>query len=42
MLWSDPENQPPQELREAQHMMRRAGVLIALATVAIVIILGLR
>ncbi|WP_269439628.1 morphogenic membrane protein MmpB [Streptomyces paludis] len=40
MLWSDPENQPPQELRDAQFMMRRAGILLALAIVAGMIILG--
>ncbi|MFI5754389.1 morphogenic membrane protein MmpB [Streptomyces sp. NPDC051569] len=42
MLWSDPENEPPEDLRETQSMMRRAGVLLALAMVVVVIILGIR
>lgn len=42
MLWSDPENEPPEELREAQVMLRRAGVLLALAVVLAMIVLGLR
>jgi hypothetical protein len=41
MLWSDPENEPPRELRETQHMMRRAGILLALAMVVAMIMLGL-
>ncbi|MFF3749939.1 morphogenic membrane protein MmpB [Streptomyces sp. NPDC002018] len=42
MLWSDPENEPPQELRDAQTMLRRAGVVLALAVVLAMIVLGLR
>ncbi|MFB7332120.1 morphogenic membrane protein MmpB [Streptomyces adustus] len=42
MLWSDPENEPPQELREMQLMLRRLGVLMALAMVVIMIVIGLR
>ncbi|MFD9489693.1 morphogenic membrane protein MmpB [Streptomyces sp. NPDC059991] len=30
MLWSDPKNEPPKELRDAQAMMRRAGLVLAL------------
>ncbi|WP_262928610.1 morphogenic membrane protein MmpB [Streptomyces sp. CBMA152] len=30
MLWSDPKNEPPKELREAQAKMRRAGLVLAL------------
>ncbi|MFE0644257.1 morphogenic membrane protein MmpB [Streptomyces sp. NPDC058877] len=33
MLWSDPENQPPKFMREMQAMLRRAGVLLAVAMV---------
>ncbi|MGW0118056.1 morphogenic membrane protein MmpB [Streptomyces sp. NPDC003327] len=33
MLWSDPENQPPKFMREMQAMLRRAGVLLALAMI---------
>lgn len=42
MLWSDPENEPPQEMREMQAMMHRAGVLLALAMVVAMIAVGLR
>ncbi|MFJ8229622.1 morphogenic membrane protein MmpB [Streptomyces sp. NPDC094448] len=42
MLWSDPENEPPEELRETQAMMRRAGFLLALAMVLGMIVVGLR
>ncbi|MEU3447140.1 hypothetical protein AB0H29_07910 [Streptomyces thermolilacinus] len=31
MLWSDPENEPPEEMRAMQAMLRRAGTLLALA-----------
>ncbi|MFD3533951.1 morphogenic membrane protein MmpB [Streptomyces sp. NPDC058664] len=33
MLWSDPKNQPPKFMRDMQAMLRRAGVLLALAMV---------
>lgn len=42
MLWSDPENEPPKELRETQVMLRRLGVLMALAMVLAMFVLGLR
>ncbi|MFF5854771.1 morphogenic membrane protein MmpB [Streptomyces sp. NPDC012751] len=42
MLWSDPENEPPKELRDAQDMLRRLGLLVALAMVLIMIVIGLR
>ncbi|MEU0281218.1 morphogenic membrane protein MmpB [Streptomyces sp. NPDC088147] len=42
MLWSDPENEPPREMRDAQLMLRRAGVLLALAVVLAMLVLGLR
>ncbi|MER5601474.1 morphogenic membrane protein MmpB [Streptomyces sp. NPDC002265] len=42
MLWSDPENEPPPELREMQLMLRRLGVLMALAMVLAMILIGLR
>ncbi|MET9520064.1 hypothetical protein [Streptomyces sp. NPDC002994] len=41
MLWSDPENEPPKELREAQAMLRRMGVLLALAMVLAMFVLGI-
>lgn len=42
MLWSDPENEPPKELRDMQEMLRRLGVLMALAMVLAMIVIGLR
>ncbi|MFJ5780438.1 morphogenic membrane protein MmpB [Streptomyces sp. NPDC093094] len=42
MLWSDPENEPPEELREMQEMLRRLGVLMAVAMVLVMIAIGLR
>ncbi|GGX24502.1 morphogenic membrane protein MmpB [Streptomyces chryseus] len=40
MLWSDPENEPPKELRDMETMLRRAGVLLALAMVLAMFVLG--
>ncbi|GHC49574.1 morphogenic membrane protein MmpB [Streptomyces flavofungini] len=40
MLWSDPENDPPKDMREMQAKMRRAGVLLALAMVVAMVVLG--
>ena len=42
MLWSDPENEPPEELREAEAMLRRLGVVMALAMLLVMIVLGTR
>ncbi|WP_258055135.1 morphogenic membrane protein MmpB [Streptomyces sp. Ru71] len=42
MLWSDPENEPPEDMREMQDMLRRLGVLMALAMVLAMIVIGLR
>ncbi|CAL9457684.1 MULTISPECIES: morphogenic membrane protein MmpB [unclassified Streptomyces] len=42
MLWSDPENKPPKELRDMQEMLRRLGVLMALAMVVAMVVIGLR
>jgi hypothetical protein len=42
MLWSDPENEPPKELRDTQDMLRRLGLLMALAMVLTMIVIGLR
>ncbi|MFI1257339.1 morphogenic membrane protein MmpB [Streptomyces netropsis] len=40
MLWSDPSDEPPEELREAQAMLRRAGVVLAVGMVVLFFILG--
>ncbi|MFI6642097.1 morphogenic membrane protein MmpB [Streptomyces sp. NPDC050504] len=42
MLWSDPKNEPPKELRDAQAMMRRAGLLLALLMVLAMLVVGTR
>ncbi|MFJ3666020.1 morphogenic membrane protein MmpB [Streptomyces sp. NPDC090106] len=42
MLWSDPEDEPPEELRDMQAMLRRLGVLMALAMVLAMVVAGLR
>ncbi|MFI0505095.1 morphogenic membrane protein MmpB [Streptomyces albogriseolus] len=42
MLWSDPENKPPKELRDTQEMLRRLGILMALAMVLTMLAIGLR
>ncbi|WP_268977400.1 morphogenic membrane protein MmpB [Streptomyces mexicanus] len=42
MLWSDPENEPPKELRDMQTMLRRLGVLVAAAMVLAMSVIGLR
>ncbi|MFD9796741.1 morphogenic membrane protein MmpB [Streptomyces sp. NPDC059070] len=42
MLWSDPENEPPKELRDAQAMMRRAGLVLALLMVVGMVAVSLR
>ncbi|MFD3436172.1 morphogenic membrane protein MmpB [Streptomyces sp. NPDC058685] len=41
MLWSDPENEPPEELRQTQAMMRRVGLVLALAMVLAMFVVGL-
>ncbi|WP_277994087.1 morphogenic membrane protein MmpB [Streptomyces sp. NP-1717] len=42
MLWSDPENEPPKDMRDTQAMMRRAGVVLALAMVLAMLVAGIR
>jgi len=42
MLWSDPENEPPKELRDMQEMLRRLGLFMALAMILAMIVIGLR
>ncbi|MET7931875.1 morphogenic membrane protein MmpB [Streptomyces sp. NPDC058293] len=41
MLWSDPENEPPEDLRETQAMLRRAGFVLAVAMVIAMLVLGI-
>ncbi|MCX5194788.1 hypothetical protein OOK31_12915 [Streptomyces sp. NBC_00249] len=40
MLWSDPKNEPPKDMRDVQAMLRRLLVVLALATVVCVYVLG--
>ncbi|MFI8938278.1 morphogenic membrane protein MmpB [Streptomyces syringium] len=40
MLWSDPSDEPPEELREAQAMLRRAGIVLAVGMVILFLMLG--
>ncbi|MFJ2745006.1 morphogenic membrane protein MmpB [Streptomyces sp. NPDC087440] len=42
MLWSDPKNEPPKEMRDMQVMLRRAGILLALAMVLAMFVAGVR
>ncbi|PAZ11472.1 hypothetical protein CLM62_35455 [Streptomyces sp. SA15] len=42
MLWSDPDDEPPKELRDTQEMLRRLGVFMALAMVIAMIVIGVR
>jgi hypothetical protein len=41
MLWSDPENEPPEDMRDMQAMLRRAGIVLALAMVLAMFAVGL-
>ncbi|MCX5012106.1 MULTISPECIES: morphogenic membrane protein MmpB [unclassified Streptomyces] len=40
MLWSDPENKPPKDMRDVQAMVRRMTVVIAIAMLVGVYVLG--
>ncbi|MFJ9813780.1 morphogenic membrane protein MmpB [Streptomyces sp. NPDC101151] len=42
MLWSDPENEPPEDMRDTQEMLRRLGLVLALAMLLGMIVIGLR
>ncbi|MGP4004811.1 morphogenic membrane protein MmpB [Streptomyces sp. 8N706] len=41
MLWSDPSDEPSKELRDAEAMLRRAGWVLAVAMVVLMLVLGL-
>ncbi|MEU3313144.1 morphogenic membrane protein MmpB [Streptomyces sp. NPDC048387] len=40
MLWSDPKDEPPKQMRDAQAMLRRMLVVLLLATLVGVYVLG--
>lgn len=42
MLWSDPRDEPPQELRTAQAMLRRLGWLLPAAVLVAVLLVNVR
>ncbi|WP_302852286.1 morphogenic membrane protein MmpB [Streptomyces sp. TRM64462] len=42
MLWSDPDDEAPEEMRATQAMLRRAGVLLAVAMLVAMFAAGLR
>ncbi|MFI8826047.1 morphogenic membrane protein MmpB [Streptomyces sp. NPDC053431] len=42
MLWSDPDNEPPEELRDMQFMVWRAGVVLGVAMVVLMLVVGAR
>ncbi|MFE5738332.1 morphogenic membrane protein MmpB [Streptomyces celluloflavus] len=39
MLWSDPPDEPPEELRDAQIKLRRLGTVLAVAAVLLMVLL---
>ncbi|MEV4944996.1 hypothetical protein [Streptomyces sp. NPDC053755] len=41
MLWSDPKDEPPKEMRDMQAMLRRASILLALAMLVAMLAAGL-
>ncbi|MGP3927564.1 morphogenic membrane protein MmpB [Streptomyces sp. 8N616] len=41
MLWSDPTDEPPEELRQAEAMLRRAGWVLAVAVIIMTLALAL-
>ncbi|GAB7031388.1 hypothetical protein AB0G35_08230 [Streptomyces sp. NPDC021749] len=42
MLWSDPPDEPPEELRDAQAKLRRLGIVLAVAAVVLMVMLAER
>lgn len=39
MLWSDPPDGPSEEARRAQQMLRRSGLLLAIAVAVLMVVL---
>lgn len=39
MLWSDPPEEPPEELHDVQAKLRRLGIVLAVAAVVVLMIL---
>ncbi|UZJ29850.1 morphogenic membrane protein MmpB [Streptomyces endophytica] len=40
MLWSDPPDEPPEELRDAQAKLRRLGIVLAVTAVLLMVMLA--
>ncbi|WP_435602422.1 morphogenic membrane protein MmpB [Streptomyces sp. bgisy130] len=40
MLWSDPPDEPPEELRDVQAKLRRMSIVLAVAVVVLMILLA--
>ncbi|GFE22449.1 hypothetical protein RB199_20195 [Streptomyces libani] len=40
MLWSDPPDEPPEELRDVQAKLRRMGIVLAVAAVVLMVLLA--
>ncbi|MFG2135646.1 morphogenic membrane protein MmpB [Streptomyces sp. NPDC048650] len=40
MLWSDPPDEPPEELRDVQNKLRRMGIVLAVAAVGLMFLLA--
>ncbi|MEX2969206.1 morphogenic membrane protein MmpB [Streptomyces sioyaensis] len=40
MLWSDPPDEPPEELREVQAKLRRLGIVLAVVAVVVMLLLA--
>ncbi|MEV6951715.1 morphogenic membrane protein MmpB [Streptomyces sp. NPDC051183] len=41
MLWSDPKDEPPKEMRDVQTMLRRMTVVVVIAMLVVVYVLGI-
>lgn len=41
MLWSDPEDSPPKDMRDMQAKLRRAGLVLALSMIVAMFVLGI-
>ncbi|BDH15245.1 MULTISPECIES: morphogenic membrane protein MmpB [Streptomyces] len=39
MLWSDPPDEPPEELRDVQAKLRRMGIVLAVVAVVMMVLL---
>ncbi|MGX7757927.1 morphogenic membrane protein MmpB [Streptomyces angustmyceticus] len=42
MLWSDPPDEPPEELRDVQAKLRRMGIVVAVVAVVMMLLLTAR